>query len=201
MGSARAPPPRKLQGWAPTGLPMPHCSQDKHPGRTDQYAGLEYASPPVSCFARPVPRTSPWSDRRHPQRRPSWSTGRRPHAGLDSQGQLCSPPSRKVIFGSGGSLRHTQVVGLLLGQTLGRTSRTAVVTPPLRSTQVKVTSPTSTPEVPALRPGWRPSSFWRGIRCSVGDARSPIRHTLISVVGTSPCGLWPLVCAAEMPIR
>lgn len=42
----------------------------------------------------------------------------------------------------------------------------------------------------ALRPGWRLSSFWRGIRCTVGDARSPIRHTLISVVGTSLCSVW-----------
>jgi hypothetical protein len=39
--------------------------------------------------------------------------------------------------------------------------------------------------------GIRHSAF--GIRCSVGGARSPIRHTLISVVGTSPCGLWPLL--------
>jgi hypothetical protein len=41
-----------------------------------------------------------------------------------------------------------------------------------------------------LRPGWRLSSFWRGIRCTVGDARSPIRHTLISVVGASLCSVW-----------
>jgi hypothetical protein len=128
-----------------------------------------------SCFARPVPRTSPWSDRRHPQRHPSWSTGWRPHAGLGRQGQPCSPPSRKVIFGSGGSLRHTQVVGRLLGQTLGRTSRTAVVTPPLRSTLVKVTSTTSTPDVPALLVGWRRPSFWRVVRRPVGCAQSPVR--------------------------
>jgi len=53
----------------------------------------------------------------------------------------------------------------------------------------------------ALVSGERRAPFCRLVRCSVGDARSPIRGVLTSLATPSPCGLWRTLCAPGKPIR